>query len=110
MLKFGPAVLTRFLMLLAEPCAPTTPSVWQPEQWSRNRTAPRRYGLDLATLIPCDPHAPSATAGASRSATVAAIFALRLMRGGIYSSGGHPARPVDSIAAVQAALTAASPL
>ncbi len=41
MLKFGPFVRTRFLMLVAEPCAPTTDSVWQPEQWSRNSTAPR---------------------------------------------------------------------
>ena len=41
MLKFGPFVLTRLAMLVAEPCAPTTDSVWQPEQWSRNSTAPR---------------------------------------------------------------------
>ena len=40
MLKFGPLVLTRLEMLVAEPSAPTTASVWQPEQWSRNRTAP----------------------------------------------------------------------
>jgi len=41
MLKLGPFVRTRFLMFVAEPCAPTTDSVWQPEQWLRNSTAPR---------------------------------------------------------------------
>ena len=39
-LKFGPFVRTRFCTELADPSAPTTDSVWHPEQWSRNSTAP----------------------------------------------------------------------
>src|ERR1700722_8437820 len=62
--------------------------------------------------MPCEPHALSATAAASRTATAAAIFALNLslMRRGIYSSGGQPARDTDRSVAIPARLSGASPV
>ena len=70
----------RFCTDVAEPSAPTSDSVWQPEQWSRNSTAPAWYWLDLATPIPCDPQALTPTAIPSAATALRAIFATRLMR------------------------------
>src|SRR6185437_6612762 len=74
MLKFGPLVGMRLAMLVAEPWAPTTLSVWQPEQWSRKSTAPRWYGLSLATCTPWEPQAPRIAAHANRTSSMAATF------------------------------------
>ena len=49
-LKFGPFVRTRFLMLVAEPSAPTTDSVWQPEQWSQEQHRAAVVGAGLGDL------------------------------------------------------------
>src|ERR1700752_424132 len=79
MLKFGPLLGRRLVITVAEPWAPTTDSVWQREQRSRNSTAPWWYGLELEILIGLEPHpAASSAPPVSAIATLARAF----MRGG----------------------------
>src|SRR5262245_63228520 len=91
-LKFGPSTRSRSRTLFVVPCAPTTSSVWQPEQRSENSCAPcwMFSGWDLISdEIPCDPHAtaPAATARsppamARRRRPMTAGIIRKAMKGG----------------------------
>src|SRR6478735_1253128 len=66
-LKFGPSVCSRWRTLSVVPWAPTTSSVWHPEQRWENSSAPRWtfacWDL-IAGEMPSDPHATAPPAAA----------------------------------------------